>query len=241
MTEYSKAKRDMLNEVLCSITENFGNDVIVKIQEDRNKRKRSIPSANGELNELLGGGFKLGRIVELYGHEGVGKTTFALKLAASVQAEGGLAAFVDVEHTFSRTYAASLGIDERRLLVAEPYSAEEALTVCERLIRSGLFDIVILDSVAALSPELEAKGSVLGSDEWLQAEILSQAMRRISLLMRNSRTLFVCINQLRGRPITCHFEGETTPGGMILKFISDYRLKLTTKESEFVLAKAPNF
>lgn len=241
MTDISKAKREMLNDVLCSITENFGNDVIVKIQEDRNDRRLPIPSANVKLNELLGGGFKPGCIVELYGHEGVGKTTFILKLAANVQTKGGLAALVDVEHTFSRKYAESLGVDESRLWVAEPYSAEEALIVCERLIRSGIFDVVILDSVASLSPELELGESASEAGEWLQARILSQAMRRISHLMKDSKTLVVCINQLRGRPITCHFEGETTPGGMALKFLADYRLKLCADGNDFVLAKAPKF
>lgn len=241
MVEYNKSKRNLLDEVLRSITENFGENVLLRPEKSVDAHKRRISTNNVELDGSLGGGFECGRIVELYGQEGVGKTTFALKLAVSVQAKGGLAAIVDVEHTFDRTYAASLGIDENRLWVAEPYCAEEALGVCEKLIRSGLFEVVILDSVAALSPEIETSGAMAEGGEYLQAQILSQAIRRISKVLRPSNTLVVCINQLRGRPTTCHFEGETTPGGMALKFFADYRLKLTDDESEFVLAKAPKF
>lgn len=237
MIDSNEEKRKLLNEVLRSIKEELGENIMLRHKLSVNKDKSPIASDNDKLNDLLKGGFRPGKMLELYGSEGVGKTSFALKLAAKIQAKGGFAAIVDTEHTFDRAYAAKLGIDERSLWVAESYTAEEALMILEKLIRSKLFDIVILDSVAALSPEVE--GASEEGDEWLQAQILSQAMRRISKLMRNSNAFVVCVNQLRFRPTTCHFEGETTPGGMTLKFLSDYRLKLMSGENEFVLAKAP--
>lgn len=234
-------KKGLLEDVLVSLTKDFGEGIILNLNKDRCPSKALISSNNDKLDMMLGGGFAPGRIIELYGQEGVGKTTFALSLASSVQKGGGLAAFIDAEHTFSRTYAASLGLDESRILLAEPYSAEEALTICEKLIRSKIFDIVVLDSIAALSPEIETEAEEELSGEWLQASILSQALRRIVKLLRETKTLVVFINQLRSRPMVCHFEGETTPGGMALKFLADYRLKLTKEESDFVLAKVPKF
>lgn len=234
-------KKGLLEDVLISLTKDFGEGIILNLNKDRRPSKALISSNNDKLDMMLGGGFAPGRIIELYGQEGVGKTTFALSLASSVQKEGGLAAFIDAEHTFSRTYAASLGLDESRILLAEPYSAEEALTICEKLIRSKIFDIVVLDSIAALSPEIETEAEEEFSGEWLQASILSQALRRIVKLLRETKSLVVFINQLRSRPTVCHFEGETTPGGMALKFLADYRLKLTNEENDFVLAKAPKF
>lgn len=234
-------KKGLLEDVLVSLTKDFGEGIILNLNKDRRPSKALISSNNDKLDMMLGGGFALGRIIELYGQEGVGKTTFALSLASSVQKEGGLAAFIDAEHTFSRTYAASLGLDESRILLAEPYSAEEALTICEKLIRSKIFDIVVLDSIAALSPEIETEAEEELSGEWLQASILSQALRRIVKLLRETKTLVIFINQLRSRPMVCHFEGETTPGGMALKFLADYRLKLSKEENDFVLAKVPKF
>lgn len=231
------AKKELLGEILDSITEDFGKDVFVKLKAVDTNEKSVISTNNSLINGALGGGFEPGKIVELYGREGVGKTTFALELAANAQKRNGFAAFVDVEHTFDRTYATSLGIDEERLWVASSYTAEEALSICEKLIRSKLFSVVILDSVAALSPKAEVEGAADSVDEWLQAQILEQALRRISKLLRDSDTLVVFINQVRDRPATCHFEGETTPGGAALKFTADYRLKLCGQMNDFVLAK----
>lgn len=238
MTETKKA---LINEVLLSLAKDFGEGIILNLNTGENANNATIPSNIGKLDDMLGGGFALGRVLELYGKESVGKTTFALRLAATVQKRGGLAAFIDVEHTFNREYAASLGLDESLLWVAEPYSAEEALMICEKLIGSKLFDIVVLDSVAALSPEIESDEEEEDSCEWLQANLLSQALRRIIHKLRDSKTLAVFINQVRFRPTTSHFEGETTPGGMALKFFADYRLKLCLDEDDFVLAKAPKF
>lgn len=235
------AKKALISEVLLTLTKDFGEGIILNLNKGESVDNTIIPSNNGKLDEMLGGGFALGRVLELYGKESVGKTTFALKLAATVQKQGGLAAFIDVEHTFNREYAASLGLEESRLWVAEPYSAEEALMICEKLIGSKLFDIVVLDSVAALSPEIESEEAEEDPCEWIQANLISQALRRIIHRLRDSKTLAVFINQVRFRPTTSHFEGETTPGGMALKFFADYRLKLCLGEDDFVLAKAPKF
>lgn len=239
MKELNEIKAALVKEVIASLTKDFGEGIICKLKTENTDDNAQISTGNSELDVRLKGGFARGRIVELFGGAGVGKTTLALKLAAEAQTKGGLAAFIDVEHTFNRTYASTLGIDESRLWVAEPYTAEEALTICEKLIRSSLFKVVIVDSVAALSPSLESEGSV--QNDYLQASLLSQALRRIAKLVKKSKTLVVFINQVRSSPVTCHFEGETTPGGMALKFLADYRLKLTNEENDFVLAKVPKF
>lgn len=238
MKSAQNAELMLVEEVLEALRENFGDSAFVNLKSRSHVADRRIPTSIAALNDQLDGGFKTGTILELYGREGVGKTTFALNLAAEVQQAGMLAAFVDVERTFDRKYAVRCGIDESSLWLSEPDSAEEALTICEKLLSSRLFGVIVLDSVAALSPKREKDIDSLSEvDSPLQSRILTQAVRRISHSIGETPTLMVFINQLRYRPKTCHFEGETTPGGATLKFSADYRLKLCDEENDFVLAK----
>lgn len=232
------AKLMLLKEVLATIRNELGSSALVTVKAQDKEHAAKIPTSISPLNEQLKGGFDTGKILELYGREGVGKTTFALKLIAEAQRAGKLAAFVDVERTFDRNYAVNCGVEEGSLYLAEPNSEEEALTICEKLLKTRLFGVIVLDSVAALSPKREAQCvSYKEMDNPLQSRILAQALRRISHAMGETQTLMVFINQLRTRPTTQHFEGETTPGGATLKFLSDYRLKICDKENDFVLAK----
>lgn len=238
MDTMKSAKLMLLEEVLVTIRNELGSSPVIAVKAQVDEAPKKIPTHISTLNEQLKGGFDTGKILELYGREGVGKTTFALKLAAEVQRVGKLAAFVDVERTFDRRYAISCGIEESSLWLAEPNSEEEALVICEKLLNTELFGVIILDSVAALSPKRDTeRSSFMEIDSPLQSRILSQALRRISHTICGTKTLLVFVNQLRDRPTTLHFEGETTPGGASLKFLADYRLKICDKENDFVLAK----
>lgn len=234
-------KRALLEETLSSIKETFGDTVLLRPENESAAPKTQLSSGSQKLDADLGGGFVRGSIVELYGKESSGKTTLALKMMSRAQALEGSAAIIDAEHTFDMKYALSCGVDASRLWLSAPSSAEEALSICEQLVKSQAFDVIILDSVAALVSKLELEGEVKEDESWIQAELLAQTMRRISRTIAKSKTVIVFINQLRDRPRHLYFEGETTPGGSTLKFMADYRIKLCSGEDDFVLAKARKF
>lgn len=191
----------------------------------------SIPSGSLALDEALGvGGYPRGRIVEMYGPESSGKTTFALHAIASAQKNGGYAAFIDAEHALDPTYAKALGVDTDNLIISQPDTGEQALEITEALIRSGAIDIVVVDSVAALVPEAEIRGDMGSSHVGLQARLMSQAMRKLSGAISKSFTTAVFINQIREKVGVMFGNPETTPGGRALKFYSSIRIEIRRGE-----------
>lgn len=234
--EKKRLKEALVEETLKSLRELFG-DKSLSYRNGNGAKAPLISSGSEALDEELGGGFKSGSIVELFGKESSGKTTLCLKLISRIQASGGAAAIIDAEHTFDPKYALSLGIDTLRLLVSSPSTAEDALSICERLVRSRIFKVVVLDSVAALVSRLEIESVVIGEADVLQAKLVAQALRRITRALADSGTLVIFINQLRDRPRHLYFAGETTPGGAALKFSANYRIRLCDGGSDFLLVK----
>jgi len=191
----------------------------------------SISSGSLALDEALGiGGYPRGRIVEMYGPESSGKTTFALHAIASAQKNGGYAAFIDAEHALDPTYAKALGVDTDNLIISQPDTGEQALEITEALIRSGAIDIVVVDSVAALVPEAEIRGDMGSSHVGLQARLMSQAMRKLSGAISKSFTTAIFINQIREKVGVMFGNPETTPGGRALKFYSSIRVEIRRGE-----------
>lgn len=191
----------------------------------------SISSGSLALDEALGiGGYPRGRIVEMYGPESSGKTTFALHAIASAQKNGGYAAFIDAEHALDPTYAKALGVDTDNLIISQPDTGEQALEITEALIRSGAIDIVVIDSVAALVPEAEIRGDMGSSHVGLQARLMSQAMRKLSGAISKSFTTAIFINQIREKVGVMFGSPETTPGGRALKFYSSIRVEIRRSE-----------
>ena len=191
----------------------------------------SISSGSLALDEALGiGGYPRGRIVEMYGPESSGKTTFALHAIASAQRNGGYAAFIDAEHALDPTYAKALGVDTDNLIISQPDTGEQALEITEALIRSGAIDIVVIDSVAALVPEAEIRGDMGSSHVGLQARLMSQAMRKLSGAISKSFTTAIFINQIREKVGVMFGNPETTPGGRALKFYSSIRVEIRRGE-----------
>lgn len=191
----------------------------------------SISSGSIKLDKALGiGGYPRGRIIEIYGPESSGKTTFTLHAIAEVQKQGGYAAFIDAEHALDPTYAKALGVDVDNLILSQPDTGEQALEIAEALIRSGAIDIVVVDSVAALVPEAEIRGDMGSSHVGLQARLMSQAMRKLSGVINKSQTITIFINQIREKVGVMFGNPETTPGGRALKFYSSVRLEIRRGE-----------
>jgi len=191
----------------------------------------TISSGSLALDEALGiGGYPRGRIVEMYGPESSGKTTFALHAIASAQKNGGYAAFIDAEHALDPTYAKALGVDTDNLIISQPDTGEQALEITEALIRSGAIDIVVIDSVAALVPEAEIRGDMGSSHVGLQARLMSQAMRKLSGAISKSFTTAIFINQIREKVGVMFGSPEITPGGRALKFYSSIRVEIRRSE-----------
>jgi len=205
--------------------------VMVLGDEDLNKGLESISSGSILLDKALGiGGYPKGRIVEVYGPESSGKTTFALHAIAEAQKQGGYAAFIDAEHALDPGYAKALGVDVDNLILSQPDTGEQALEITEALIRSGAIDIVVIDSVAALVPEAEIRGDMGSSHVGLQARLMSQAMRKLSGAISKSKTIAIFINQIREKVGVMFGNPETTPGGRALKFYSSVRLEIRRSE-----------
>ena len=215
-----------LDAVLSQIRKEFGEGAIMRIGDvDHTKKIPSISTGSYSLDLALGiGGLPRGRVVEIYGPESSGKTTLALHAIASAQKAGGLAAFIDAEHALDPGYAQKIGVNLDDLLVSQPASGEEALTITETLVRSNSLDIVVIDSVAALTPQAELDGNMGDSHMGLQARLMSQAMRKLTGGISHSKTLCLFTNQIREKIGVMFGNPETTPGGRALKFYASVRL-----------------
>ena len=222
-----KKEDKALEQVLADIEKQFGKGSIMRLGSDSHINIEATPSGSMALDLALGiGGYPKGRIVEIYGPESSGKTTFALHAIAEVQKRGGRAAFIDAEHALDPVYAKNLGVDIEDLLLSQPDTGEQALEICEALIRSEVIDIVVIDSVAALVPQAEIDGEMGDSHVGLQARLMSQALRKITGILQKTKTTAIFINQLREKVGVIFGNPETTPGGRALKFYSTIRLEV---------------
>jgi len=226
-------KGKALDSALAQIKRQFGEGAVMRLGQDADKLAvEVIPTGALSLDIALGvGGLPRGRIVELFGQEGSGKTTLTLHLLAEAQKLGGTAAFIDAEHAFPRDYAEHLGINLDNLLVAQPDTGEQALEICDTLVRSGAVDAIVIDSVAALVPAAELEGDMGDTHVGLQARLMSQALRKLAGSVSNANTVVVFINQIREKIGVMFGNPETTPGGRALKFWSSVRLEIRRKES----------
>lgn len=227
-------KKKLLDQAILQIEKQFGKGAIMKLGEAPVQKIDVIPTGCLPLDLALGiGGIPRGRIIEIYGPESSGKTTSALHIIAEAQKMGGTAAFIDAEHALDPIYAEKLGVKLEDLLVSQPDNGEQALDICETLVKSGAVDIVVIDSVAALTPKAEIDGEMGDSHMGLQARLMSQALRKITAITSKSKTCVIFINQLREKLNTMGFGGtpETTTGGKALKFYSSIRLDVRKIES----------
>lgn len=214
-----------LDAVLAQIRKEFGDAAIMKMSDKALNNISVVSTGALSLDLALGvGGLPRGRIVEIYGPESSGKTTLTLHVVANIQKAGGQAAFIDAEHALDPTYASKLGVDINNLLVAQPSSGEEALTIAEQLVKSSALDIVVVDSVAALTPQAEIDGEMGDSHVGLQARLMSQALRKLTGVIAQTNTLCIFTNQIREKIGVMFGNPETTPGGRALKFYSSVRL-----------------
>ena len=216
-----------LEDVMKAIRKEFGEMSILRLGETARRDIEAVSTGAFPLDLALGiGGLPKGRIVELYGHESSGKTTLALHAVANVQRAGGAAAFIDAEHALDPGYARKIGVDLDNLVVSQPSSGEEALTICEELVKSGALDVVVVDSVAALTPQAEIDGAMGDSHVGLQARLMSQAMRKLTAAIAQTKTLCIFTNQVREKIGVMFGNPETTPGGKALKFYASCRLQV---------------
>lgn len=216
-----------LEDVMNTIRKEFGEMAILRLGDDTKRNIEAIPTGALSLDMALGiGGLPRGRIVECYGHESSGKTTLALHVVANAQKAGGTAAFIDAEHALDPEYARKIGVDLENLVVSQPNSGEEALTICEQLVKSGAVDVVVVDSVAALTPQAEIDGEMGDSHVGLQARLMSQAMRKLTGTLSQTNTLCIFTNQVRDKIGVMFGNPETTPGGKALKFYATCRLQV---------------
>ncbi len=213
------------------IERQFGQGSIMKLGEGMKVAVETIPTGSLSLDLSLGGGIPKGRIVEIYGPESSGKTTLALHAVAEVQKSGGLAAFIDAEHAVDPEYAAKIGVNLDDLLISQPDTGEQALEICETLVRSSAVDIVVIDSVAALVPRAEIEGDMGDSHMGLQARLMSQALRKLTGVIAKSKTTVIFINQLRMKIGVMFGNPETTSGGNALKYYSSVRLDIRRTEA----------
>ncbi|MEI8241861.1 MAG: recombinase RecA [bacterium] len=223
-----KGAPSQLESVISQIRKEFGEGAILRLGDAEAAKNIAIISTGSfSLDLALGvGGLPRGRVVEVFGPESSGKTTLALHIIANAQKNGGMAAFVDAEHALDPNYAARLGVKLDDLLVSQPNSGEEALTITEQLVKSGALDVVVLDSVAALAPQAELDGSMGDSHVGLQARLMSQAMRKLTSAISQTKTLCLFTNQIREKIGVMFGNPETTPGGRALKFYSSVRLNV---------------
>ena len=221
------ARKKNLDLALQKIFKDFGEGAIMRLGEHNITPIEVIPTGNILIDRALGvGGFPRGRVVEVYGPESSGKTTLALTVVAQAQKRGGLAAFIDVEHALDPQYAQRLGVNLDDLLVSQPSSGEEALRICETLIRSNALDVVVLDSVAALVTKAELEGEIGDATMGAQARLMSAALRKLTALISNANTTCIFTNQIREKIGVMFGNPETTPGGKVLKFYSSGRIDI---------------
>ena len=224
-------KDKALEQVMAEIEKQFGKGAIMKLGEETHYEIETTPTGSLGLDIALGaGGFPKGRIIEVYGPESSGKTTIALQAVAEVQKRGGRAAFIDAEHALDPVYAKNLGVNIDELLLSQPDTGEQALEICEALVRSNAVSIVVIDSVAALVPQAEIEGEMGDSHVGLQARLMSQALRKLSGIINKTNTTAIFINQLREKVGVLFGNRETTPGGRALKFYASVRLDVRRGE-----------
>lgn len=228
----SADREKALEAALGQIDRQFGKGSIMRLGDDNRPKVAVIPTGSTALDVALGiGGFPRGRVVEVYGPESSGKTTIALHAVASAQRAGGIAAFIDAEHALDPEYAKKLGVNTDELLVSQPDTGEQALEIADMLIRSGAIDIIVVDSVAALTPKAEIQGEMGDSHVGLQARLMSQALRKITGALSNTGTTAIFINQLREKIGVMFGSPETTTGGKALKFYASVRLDIRRIET----------
>ena len=221
-----------LDQVLLDLEKQFGKGAVMKLGEQEHRKMDVIPTGSLALDLALGvGGYPKGRIIEIYGPESSGKTTFALHAIAEAQKLGGRAAFIDAEHALDPIYAKNLGVDIDELLLSQPDTGEQALEICEALVRSEAISIIVIDSVAALVPKAEIDGEMGDSHIGLQARLMSQALRKLSGTINKTNTVAIFINQLREKVGVMFGNPETTPGGRALKYYSTIRLDVRKAEA----------
>ena len=225
--EKNLEKLKALQLTLDKIEKNFGKGSIMKLGDNQVEDIPVISSGSISLDKALGvGGYPKGRVIEIYGPESSGKTTLAIHAIAEAQKQGGIAAIIDAEHAFDRTYAAKLGVDIENLLISQPDNGEQALEIADQLIRSAAIDIIVIDSVAALTPKAEIEGNMGDSVMGLQARLMSQALRKLTSTISKTNTCCIFINQLRDKIGVMFGNPETTTGGNALKFYSSVRLDI---------------
>ncbi|MDY6912979.1 MAG: recombinase RecA [Planctomycetota bacterium] len=232
-----KRREAALDAALKQIEKNYGTGSIMRLADEQIVAVKGIPTGALSLDIALGGqGMPRGRICELFGPEGSGKTTLALHIIAKAQQADGVAAFIDAEHAMDPTWARKLGVDIEQLLISQPDTGEQALEICEMLVRSNAVDVIVIDSVAALIPRAEIEGEMGDTHVGLQARLMSQAMRKLVGAIGKSRTCLIFINQIRMKIGIMFGNPETTPGGRALKFYSSVRLDIrrtsTIKEGD---------
>ncbi len=222
-----EGKLKALQAAMAKIEKDFGKGSIMKLGDEQIENVEVIPSGSIGLNAALGvGGYPRGRIIEIYGPESSGKTTLAIHAIAEAQKAGGIAAFIDAEHAFDRFYAAKLGVDVDNLWISQPDNGEQALEIADQLIRSSAIDILVIDSVAALTPKKEIEGDMGDSVVGLQARLMSQALRKLTATVSKTNTTCIFINQLREKIGVMFGNPETTTGGNALKFYASVRIDI---------------
>lgn len=222
----STEKQKAIELALGQIEKNFGKGAIMRLGETKRVPVETIPTGSISLDIALGGGIPRGRVAEIYGPESSGKTTLALHVIAEAQKKGGVAAFVDAEHALDPIYAEKIGVNVKDLLISQPDSGEQALEIVETLVRSNAVDIIVIDSVAALTPKAEIEGEMGDSHMGLQARLMSQAMRKLTAVISKSKTSVIFINQIRMKLGIMFGNPETTSGGNALKFYSSVRMDI---------------
>ena len=222
-----EGKLKALQAAMAKIEKDFGKGSIMKLGDEQVENVDVIPTGSIGLNAALGvGGLPRGRIIEIYGPESSGKTTLAIHVIAEAQKQGGIAAFIDAEHAFDRFYAAHLGVDVDNLLISQPDNGEQALEIADQLIRSSAIDIIVTDSVAALSPKSEIEGDMGDNKVGLHARLMSQALRKLTATISKTNTCCIFINQLREKIGVMFGNPETTTGGNALKFYASVRIDI---------------
>lgn len=219
-------KKQALDLAIQQITKQFGTGAIMKLGDTRKIDVELLPSGSLSLDLALGGGYPKGRIIEIYGPESSGKTTLALHAIAEIQKQGGQAAFIDAEHALDPSYAKKIGVDTDNLFISQPDNGEQALEICETLVRSGAVDLIVVDSVAALVPQAEIDGDMGDAQMGLQARLMSQAMRKLTGIIAKSKATVIFINQIRMKIGVMFGNPETTTGGNALKFYASVRMDI---------------
>ncbi len=222
-----EAKKKAVDDAISQVERAYGKGAIMRLTDNEVVPVEAIPTGALSLDLALGvGGVPRGRIIEIFGHEGTGKTTLALHIVAEAQKMGGIAAFIDVEHALDTTYARNIGVNLENLLISQPDAGEQALEIVETLIRSGAIDVVIVDSVAALTPQAEVEGEMSDAHVGLLPRLMSKALRKLSGVTNKSQTCVIFTNQIRQKIGVMYGNPDTTPGGLALKFHASIRLEI---------------